>query len=101
MTILDTTDHDDWLAAMGDRLRKTCDEQTTHLLDLLSAGPDSTDASRDALVAATRQSIADTTQAIRRIEQGSYGTCETCGSTIPAERLEVLPHARRCVSCAR
>jgi RNA polymerase-binding transcription factor DksA len=101
MTILDTTDHDDWLAAIEDRLRQTCDEQTTQLLDLLGAGPDSTDASRDALVAATRQSIADATQALRRIEQGSYGTCESCGATIPAERLEVVPHARTCVSCAR
>ncbi|MFC6567260.1 TraR/DksA C4-type zinc finger protein [Actinoplanes utahensis] len=25
--------------------------------------------------------------------------CERCASAIPAERLEVLPHARFCVPC--
>jgi RNA polymerase-binding transcription factor DksA len=101
MTTFDTTDHDDWLADIGERLKKTCDEQTTHLLDLLAAGPDSTDAARDALLAATRQSIADATQALLRIEQGRYGLCEACGATISPERLEVVPHARTCVSCPR
>ncbi len=100
MTVYDTTDHDDWLVEISERLRKTCDEQTTYLADLLEA-PDSTDASRDALLAATRQSIADATQALLRIEQGRYGLCEACGATISPERLEVVPHARTCVSCPR
>jgi DnaK suppressor protein len=37
--------------------------------------------------------------ALRRIEEGTYGKCERCGETIPAERLEALPTARLCVSC--
>jgi DnaK suppressor protein len=35
--------------------------------------------------------------ALRRIGEGSYGTCLDCGMTIPAERLEALPWASRCV----
>ena len=37
--------------------------------------------------------------ALRRIEDGSYGTCATCGQPIPRERLEALPFAGQCVSC--
>lgn len=39
--------------------------------------------------------------ALDRIEQGGYGTCESCGATIPDARLEVLPYATLCVSCAK
>jgi DnaK suppressor protein len=38
--------------------------------------------------------------ALSRIEAGGYGTCESCGKPIPVERLEVLPYATLCVTCA-
>lgn len=38
--------------------------------------------------------------ALRRVEQGLYGVCESCGQDIPVARLEVLPYATKCVSCA-
>jgi DnaK suppressor protein len=38
--------------------------------------------------------------ALTRLENGSYGQCEECGSAIPIERLEILPYARHCVPCA-
>ena len=37
--------------------------------------------------------------ALRRVENGSYGQCEECGREIPAERLDALPYARFCVEC--
>jgi DnaK suppressor protein len=37
--------------------------------------------------------------ALGRLELGTYGSCEGCGGTIPLERLEAVPQARRCVSC--
>jgi DnaK suppressor protein len=39
--------------------------------------------------------------ALARIKAKSYGTCETCGQPIPVARLEVLPYATECVTCAR
>ena len=54
-----------------------------------------------ALIASSRQALADTAQALRRIADGTYGTCEHCMAEIPFERLEILPHARFCVSCQR
>ncbi|GAC52582.1 MULTISPECIES: TraR/DksA family transcriptional regulator [Gordonia] len=38
--------------------------------------------------------------ALERVGRGSYGRCETCGTVIDPERLEVLPAARQCVRCA-
>ena len=38
--------------------------------------------------------------AIERIEDGSYGQCETCGVKIPKSRLEAIPYAAQCVQCA-
>ncbi len=39
--------------------------------------------------------------ALERIENGSYGTCETCGKPIPEARLEAIPWATHCVEDAR
>ena len=39
-------------------------------------------------------------EALDRIEQGTFGLCETCGTPIAKERLEALPYARRCTPCA-
>lgn len=39
----------------------------------------------------------DIQRALRRIEQGDYGTCEECGKPIGDERLEAKPWARFCI----
>ncbi len=39
-------------------------------------------------------------QALRRLEDGEYGWCVTCGEEIAAARLEVDPAAAVCVECA-
>ncbi len=38
--------------------------------------------------------------ALERVKNGTYGTCFSCGDPIPDERLEAVPFATRCVSCA-
>ena len=38
--------------------------------------------------------------ALDRINQGTYGRCVKCGKEIPHERLEVLPYALMCITCA-
>ena len=39
--------------------------------------------------------------ALQRIEEGTYGTCETCGKPISEERLEAIPYATQCIDCRR
>jgi DnaK suppressor protein len=53
-----------------------------------------------ALLAAARQRVADLDAALGRVAAGTYGSCESCGGPIPAERLAVRPAARTCVTCA-
>lgn len=36
-------------------------------------------------------------EALKRIEDGSYGTCQGTGNPIPKKRLEAFPTARYCV----
>jgi len=38
-------------------------------------------------------------EALTRINEGTYGTCEDCGCVIPKARLNVLPFAASCVQC--
>src|SRR5688572_31922681 len=37
--------------------------------------------------------------ALARINEGSYGQCESCGQEIPQARLQAEPTALRCVQC--
>jgi DnaK suppressor protein len=39
--------------------------------------------------------------ALKRIEDGTYGTCTACGKEIGAERLEAYPWASLCIDDAR
>ncbi len=43
--------------------------------------------------------IARLTEALHRLEDGTYGTCGRCGHCIPSRRLEALPEAGTCLSC--
>jgi DnaK suppressor protein len=41
--------------------------------------------------------LAEIDYAFERLEAGRYGTCQSCGKKIPAERLDAMPAARFCV----
>jgi DnaK suppressor protein len=49
---------------------------------------------------AERQEVQRIDAALERIESGTYGTCVECGGHIEPRRLEALPWAVRCASCA-
>ena len=44
--------------------------------------------------------IGDLDAALRKIDEGIYGTCEICGKEIEPERLEAIPGTRTCVEHA-
>jgi RNA polymerase-binding transcription factor DksA len=41
--------------------------------------------------------LSDVEHALRRLDEGTYGTCEACGQPIDADRLEAMPAARFCL----
>ena len=44
--------------------------------------------------------LADVNRALAKLEEESYGLCDKCGRDIAQERLEILPWAGLCVTCA-
>jgi len=46
-----------------------------------------------------RELLAQTEQALARIEDGTFGTCASCGEPIGKARLQAFPRAVLCVSC--
>lgn len=43
---------------------------------------------------------AEATEALQRIEDGTYGVCESCGDKIALARLDAIPYTRYCLECA-
>ncbi len=54
----------------------------------------------DAASSRAASAASEVEHALARLEVGTYGSCEGCGSPIPFERLEVIPHTRRCTGCS-
>jgi DnaK suppressor protein len=46
------------------------------------------------------EQLAEVDRALEKLDDGTYGTCDRCGTDIPQGRLEVHPSATRCVACA-
>jgi DnaK suppressor protein len=44
--------------------------------------------------------LRDVDRALRKVEEGTYGICDRCGSLIPEERLDARPWSVLCVDCA-
>jgi RNA polymerase-binding protein DksA len=40
-------------------------------------------------------------EALRRIEDGTFGACVRCGKPIGEARLEAMPYAMKCIDCKR
>ncbi|MCX5710758.1 MAG: TraR/DksA family transcriptional regulator [Candidatus Omnitrophica bacterium] len=46
-----------------------------------------------------RKFIYELDDALKRIEEGTFGVCEDCKALIAKNRLKAVPHARLCVKC--
>ena len=44
--------------------------------------------------------LAEVDRALAKLDDGTYGVCDSCGGQIPSGRLEIHPWAVRCVACA-
>ena len=47
------------------------------------------------------QVLAAIDSALQRIDEGTYGSCVSCGGQIRYERLEATPWASLCIDCKR
>lgn len=58
-------------------------------------------ASLSATIRAKALMIDQIKQALKRLDNGTYGTCQDCGKSIPRVRLKHLPEAATCVRCPK
>jgi DnaK suppressor protein len=110
-----------WQRQMRARIEKQRDEAITQLRDL-GISPDTNGAAtteagnhprdegdhaqaseRADLEFMTRERVAgrinSLTQALARLDAGTYGQCEECEQPIEPARLEAMPSAVRCLAC--
>ena len=53
-----------------------------------------------ALVENARDLLRKVGEAEVAIQKGKYGICDSCGTSIPIARLQVLPYTTMCVDCS-
>jgi RNA polymerase-binding transcription factor DksA len=54
----------------------------------------------DALAVSLEDTLEDIEVALQKLDDGTYGRCEGCGGPIAEARLEAMPAARLCITCA-
>lgn len=51
------------------------------------------------LASAEQKSLAAIYDALKRLEEGTYGICDSCGDIIGTARLKALPFVKMCINC--
>jgi RNA polymerase-binding transcription factor DksA len=51
------------------------------------------------IASSEQQSLSAIDEALRRIDEGTYGVCEACGGLVERPRLKALPFVRLCIGC--
>ena len=46
-----------------------------------------------------QQSLNMVDNALRKIDDGTYGVCEGCSKAIALKRLQAMPYAKHCIKC--
>src|SRR5215510_769028 len=54
----------------------------------------------EALAGQLEESLAEIDDALAKLDAGEYGVCESCHTEIADARLEAMPTARLCMTCA-
>lgn len=91
-------------ALAGDNLKRspldTTNGISSHSTHMADHGTENFDRELALSLASTRQdSVYAIEDAIRRIDEGEYGTCQACEKPIDRPRLKALPFAKTCVTC--
>ncbi len=78
-------------------VRHTSADDPTEFLDLVCDGE------MDFMSAVSAEMGCDTVReiqdALAKVREGTYGTCDDCGKRIAKRRLEARPFATRCIAC--
>lgn len=88
---------------LQDKLRSLREDLPAHQDEVRDAEEQSvTDFAQEmdfALMELKAQTLVRIDEALRRVDDGTYGSCVECGQDIASARLKALPFAVRCVEC--
>ena len=86
--------------AMNTTITEASGDLSTHSYHMADQGTDAEEREKSFYFASkSGRFLYHIDEALRRIAEGTYGKCITCGQDISAARLEAVPHARLCISC--
>ncbi|RKY42947.1 MAG: TraR/DksA family transcriptional regulator [Candidatus Makaraimicrobium thalassicum] len=51
------------------------------------------------LAEAERERLFSLDEALKRVDEGTYGSCDFCGAHISKQRLKAMPQAGHCIKC--
>jgi len=76
------------------------DQETNTAYHMADVGTDTEELEKKYYLASFEgMQLREIDEALSRIREGTYGLCISCGSEINCERLEVIPEAKKCISC--
>ncbi len=80
--------------------RETAGDLSGYSFHMADAGTDNFDREFAlSLVSSEQEALYEIEGALKRIDLGTFGTCESCEKLIARERLMAVPFARMCVRC--
>ena len=88
------------LAEISENLIPESLQATSDIGDVVDQAGDERDRELSLLLTGRdKEKLQAINEALEKLNEGSYGTCEECGEKIGPGRLKVMPLAKFCVSC--
>ncbi len=81
-------------------LRDSSGDLSAYAYHMADVGTDAMEREQNFMLAANLgRTLEEIEDALRRVREGSYGTCDRCRRAIGVKRLLALPYARLCLAC--
>ena len=82
--------------------RETAGDLSTYTYHMADVASDTYDRELSLNIASTEQKVLyQIEEALKRVEDGSYGRCLDCNRPVPQTRLRAVPYAALCIGCQR
>jgi RNA polymerase-binding protein DksA len=86
--------------SLGSTVKEASGDLSTYSYHMADQGTDAMEREKSFYFASkTGRFLYHIDEALRRIEDKTYGKCLGCDKDISPERLEAVPHARFCITC--
>ncbi|MCD6219282.1 TraR/DksA C4-type zinc finger protein [Candidatus Calescamantes bacterium] len=85
---------------MNKSLKEASGELSSYSIHFADLGSDASERDTEIEAMETERNIMEKIEeALKRIEEGTYGKCQSCGNEIPLSRLRAIPYATLCKEC--